>query len=371
MSNIKNPDTCTYKTLFEQQQVDQYNIDFLNLYQKVRKELLKLSTSKCRPKIIKNQIHTYQHYSINILGQLQLNAHQCGYKKHCLKHIIIPKINFHIEFLKFLKEQFPKHFDNNAPIPISLFKRYREECIRLLEKAINQINCTPSKKNLQIIIDELDIKKYTFQEYDILRNTVNAIHTQANILNQEENSFLQIVKIFIEENYNPNSICKFIIGEFTNSIKESVGKFEMINHLKYLDKEISQAKEKKVLQNSLKSSLKNWIKQELNYYKYSFHVADSAKIPERSVQSPPETIKVKTNISVGQMACILRQMIETKVIETDNKKETIKMFSEVFTSKNSDSISEKSLTNKFFNIDDKSAEATKQLFLDLFKSIRN
>ncbi|WP_143525177.1 hypothetical protein [Labilibacter marinus] len=371
MSNIKNPESCTYKSLFQDQKVLEANIDFRNLYQKATKELLEFSIHDSRPKVIRNRILTCQYYSINILKQLHENAHHCAYKRLCLKHIIVPKINFHMEFLMFLKEQFPHYFDNEALIPLPLFRKCRIIYSHRLQTVIKQLESSSATNLLEIFITDVNTREYSFCECDSLKEIINIIYNQTDKFQKTEDSFLVIVKTLVAKCLYADSIFNFIIKEFSSEIKTINNPSLAIKQLKYLSKEINQVAESRSSKISLKQVLINWIKQELNYYKYSFHVADSAKIPEISVQSPPETIKVKTNITVGQMACFVHQLIETNIIETDNKKETIKMFSTVFTSKNSDSISEKSLINKFFNIDDKAAETTKQLFLDLFKSIRN
>ncbi|TLX75988.1 hypothetical protein E9993_07155 [Labilibacter sediminis] len=205
---------------------------------------------------------------------------------------------------------------------------------------------------------------------DVLSDIINTINQNGDIKDLQ----IFLIEQIIEHNVNTSSIYNYIIKE----IKTWYHNFENYNlrikKLRYLEKRISQIvvnKDKGYCPNreTLKNSIYKWIKKEVGFYEKNYLIGN---LPENKIENLVSQIplnKIKTNLSVAQIASFLRHLIDQNIIETNNKETTIKIFSKILSSKNAHNISDRSLRAKFFNPDLATLEDTKQMFLNLFKSL--
>ncbi len=274
------------------------------------------------------------------------------------------------DFLEFLKEQFPNDFDTNAHLPQFLFERYTREFLNKIKLAENSGLANSIIDILHLVLSDLRKKaKCSFYQASYMEFIFDILVKKHDDTAIKEHRFIKIVELFIIHNLNLNSVYDYLINQIQVQLNLLNTTAEKIGSLKLIEKEVFQIMDKRSGGYSkdkgcLKESLLNWIKREVNYFNYNYSIMEYS---EAKCTKP--NAKIKMNISVGQIACIIKQLIEIEIIETDNKSETIKTVANTFTSKNSHNISEKSLSNKFFNLDETTTKSTKELFLKLFKSI--
>ncbi|TAJ11148.1 hypothetical protein DMA11_18045 [Marinilabiliaceae bacterium JC017] len=119
---------------------------------------------------------------------------------------------------------------------------------------------------------------------------------------------------------------------------------------------------------SLHIILSRWLKQEIKYTRKSSQDNHSLSGITAALQEFPG--KQKTSMSVSQLACFVKNLIDTGLIVTNNKEETLRFFSNHFSTQNTENISIFSLRSKFFKPDNSSISTTRENILKLLNSIQ-
>jgi len=117
----------------------------------------------------------------------------------------------------------------------------------------------------------------------------------------------------------------------------------------------------------LKSALANWLKQEIEYITNSCHINESNQ--QQSIQHELSS-KLLISESVASLAYLTKLFIDTGFIITQNKEETIRFFSNNFSTNRADTISERSFRTRYFNPDDTAISATKDIILKWLNALQ-
>jgi len=374
--NMNNPSKCSYRLHFENNPTKPYSLELLKSPFLLKEKVSSLGIANVQHKTLKNQIRTFQQSSIRTLNRLHCADIFCKYREYCKKQIRVPISNFITDFIDFLHDQFPRHFDSNAKVPLIIFDKYK---LILVEKTSLLF---PFLKKEDVDILHLTLSEYiyakrnncTFRELWYFDSLIDKAISRIKLVKEKSNAQWELIKIVVIYNFNASTIYDYIITFFKRSLDSIDCKSLIINQIKKYQKSIAQIVEDKTLsylagKESLKASLINWLKRELHYYNYNYILVNPPTHVKESSSELELNTKIKTNLSVGQIACIIKYLINNNIIDGHNKAETIKQFSEYFTSKNADEISIKSLSNKYYELDETTLKSTKKIFLDLFKSI--
>ena len=381
VANVNNPSNCTFYQVFEDQKNSKREIKFDNLYTCLRFHLNKIATGDKNKEAIRNHIQCYQYRLIDVINVLHYPEHDCVHYEICREKILSPEFEFYLTYLELLLKSFPDYFNTSLPAPLVLSQKNRERFYKAFDT-----KCILDPKHQRILDLCIVIKKvyddkapdFSFYQIGYWEEFLSRfVIVKINNCRKSEKKLLwSLFKFLIEQNVNCEDIYCFIIEEICgdiNIIEESSGKIKYLNKIK-----------KKLAQNlvinqqgynlgipSLKDMLLNWIKKEINFYKYNYAINKSQTVAEGTKLQPECVNKIKTNLSVGQIGCILRSLVDNKVIDKDCSADFIKLFANNFTSVCSSNISKNSLTNKYYKPDQKSERSTKELFLKLYKSAKN
>ncbi len=379
VENLNNPNECSFRKKFEKNQFKNLSIEYRNFHKLLKQHLNKITTENKNSKAAKMLIQCYQYRLTQVINALYAINHNCIHYHLCNKQLLKPELSFYIQYLVILQHSFPKYFNHSANVPHILFLKTRKQFLKLFnDRAISQIQHTSTLK-LYLIIRSIfseQVTEFSFHTMKYWNNFFQSFPSQAILNNDTKENYLFriIVKYLIVQNLNHINIYENIIDHIKNKVNHNEDFSSRINELSKIKKDISQivvVKYKGYNQkgDSLKDLLLNFLIREISYYnqKYLILNTDSHLIKDSKIYY---NNKIKTSLSVDQMGCFLRHMVDSGIILTQNKKETIKIIAEVFTSKNNDIVSNKSLKNKYFHNDESSLESTKEVFLKLFKSIQ-
>ncbi|NOS55989.1 MAG: hypothetical protein HOP37_07005 [Cyclobacteriaceae bacterium] len=258
--------------------------------------------------------------------------------------------------LNYIEAHFTKYFDQDQKIPdtyahISI-KEFREklEIIRkvFVEKGVdnefteivlfpvNRFVETPEKKSLTF--RNLIYKKYLVKELIALKDKPNfseAVFEHLFYLNFNSYHFLQFA---------------------TTKIRKEVELLpSMTAHLEHLSltlKKLNQAQVKptfglKPLRESLKNLLSNWLEEEIHFIERKRQL--TLMIPPGGVKAESvNDFKVKTSLSVPQLAYSIRLLKDSGIITNENRSELIRFFSKNFSSHQVENISTESFKGEYF-----------------------
>jgi hypothetical protein len=116
---------------------------------------------------------------------------------------------------------------------------------------------------------------------------------------------------------------------------------------------------------SIRDQLIQWSQLELNYYLQK--VSNSSKTIEASANQTD--VRVKLDLSVAQLAYFIRLFIEEGLLDQNNITPLIRKIAGVFETKRSDTISAKSLENRYYNVELGTRQSTRTILTNMIRRI--
>ena len=169
-------------------------------------------------------------------------------------------------------------------------------------------------------------------------------------------------------NFNSFKFYSQIISSIRQEIETESDVQKKIERLSFHLKKLNQAQEKpnfayKPNQESIKEQLGNWIYEETQHYEKIHQF--TLTFPNESVIELKDNFKLTTDMSVPQVAYLIRLMVDTGIILNKNQKEVISFFASHMKTKKTDSISPTSFHNKYYNIDSSTKDDLRQRIIKM------
>ncbi len=114
----------------------------------------------------------------------------------------------------------------------------------------------------------------------------------------------------------------------------------------------------------LRDQLLTFIAEELSYLERSFGQKDKI-----TTHTMPDNFRVRTELSVSQLACFVKTLVDTRIIVNPNVSELLRFFAQTIESKRAETISFDSLRAKYYNIESGTKEALRQTLQSLVKNL--
>ncbi|MBN2166749.1 MAG: hypothetical protein JW717_10765 [Marinilabiliaceae bacterium] len=344
-----------------------------------KQEILNIILNR-KKKLIKSEVQVYQTCLCRLLNVLyRANCDEC-LNNECFLNFRKPLVDLSIELLTFLKRQYGKYFDYNMKLPLLLHQieiKTLSDKIGLIEHIQNSMSdqsCNVSKiiKPLLASLSNHRSGLLTFHEkhhIDKLLDCIIAILKSNKDLPQVKEHIFQALIIY---NWNTSEAINCLSRYIKNKIEEGKDENEKFETLQYYFKWINQIycdndKGFKWKNNSLQSALSKWLKKEIKYFKATSQLTDCLPFfKNRSDHLATE--KIRTNLSVAQIASLIRQLINTGIVDADNKKSVIRIFTNTVSSKNTKDISIGSLKAKYYSPEASVDDSVKEIIYNFYKS---
>lgn len=208
-----------------------------------------------------------------------------------------------------------------------------------LEQCMNDRNDWPSKTYL----DRLYLKKLIERLYEQLNNRGEGADLDKLLL-----------EVLYELNFNSIAFLNYIISNIQKELEEHENEqlpilyryLKIYNQLQLINDHTYRQDVPPI-----KNHVINWLKEEIDFLNKSKEL----KATEEAVIVP--TTKVTINMSVAELAYFLKVMMELQIITTDKPSILFKIVCNNFITEKTKSISEKSIKNKYYNIEDSTKQA--------------
>jgi hypothetical protein len=116
----------------------------------------------------------------------------------------------------------------------------------------------------------------------------------------------------------------------------------------------------------LKIQVLTWLKEEIYY----LNKINGSKNPEIIKEEPSRELnKISTRLSVAQLAYFVRVMYEIGLISVKSQWDIFRFLQENFSSKKTELISTQSLNNKYYNVEDSTKRAIKDVLIKMLNYI--
>jgi hypothetical protein len=180
----------------------------------------------------------------------------------------------------------------------------------------------------------------------------------------------QIEEVLIYMNFNSKMYLKDKLRQLSDTIRYIPSVHQQLTKTRWLLKMNKQQQEHAGFvfnrrYPSLKDQISEWLELEIEYLEHKVRDPENIELLEEVARW--QHFKVKMNVSVSELAFLLRVMMDHGVIQHANKSEVVEFFAGYFSTSNQRVISAESLRKKMYDNNTAGAESVKQLFYDLFQ----
>lgn len=267
------------------------------------------------------------------------------------------------DLLNYIEVHFTKYFDQDQKLPDAYIfisvKEFEENLNNLqnlfMEKKVDEKLSLLVLYPLAQFTDIPQKQFFSFRRLIYLKYLVKCLFKILEEPQQQDYS-QTIYELLIYLNFNNHHFVQYSVTKVKSELERKDSLQSQLEHLSLVIKNLSQSQVKpdyalKPGRTNIKILLLNWLEDEVHYIE---------KRRQLTIMIPPGTqndivdidAKIKTTLSVPQLAYIIRILKEEGIIVNDNKAELIRFFSKHFSSAHNENISGESLRSKYFAFED-------------------
>lgn len=281
------------------------------------------------------------------------------------------------DLILFLRDRFPKYFRCLQPAPKKLIHSIREE----FSESLHILRCqlTGENKLWEIALEPYETfikgekKSLCFKEIDYLKDLlVELKNVPGSSLFQNDDAILK--KVLFSNNFNSWKFFFFLTEEIKYSVQAEDSLAGQLEKFYWHQKVVNQSIITPGLflhykRASIKNILSDWISEEVIFLEKKFQLLRPVEdLPRKLINND---FKVKTELSVPQLAFFVRILSETGIIKNKNTKELLGFFSRHFQTKRVLNISLASLYSKYYNVADSDKEVVKSFLIRILNRLNN
>ena len=328
---------------------------------------------------IKVYIQNYQHQLISLANQLYSYN---NYNKvvinfptkepitlHNLQSIAYETIEDLIDYLKI-------SFDNYFLFEEKPPRRKILIAVLQFTESINNLQALSNEPNVYlnaVVKTASDLihcpEKITFHKIDFLLSLAESI---INFPHQayEKDLTLFIKYHFLHLNFNCVHVKLLFTDEYSGVLMNLKSVNEKLEKISWYLKRITQAQVQSEMtyepkERALKEHISHWLIEELSFLEKNNIIA---KLQE---EAPDPNAKVMFNMSVAQLGCFLKFLVDAEVIKSANYTELVKLVARGSRTKGTGNISAESLRIKFYDIEESTKDDIKAMIINLLNIVKN
>jgi hypothetical protein len=268
------------------------------------------------------------------------------------------------DLLTYIEKYFSKYFDLSAKIPDSyrnITARNFSERLPLLTESLKQREIDPNVfKAVTGCFTEFihnHEEKFDYRAVIYLNELLREID---QLCGSEEKGFefdrLVCIKM-IYLNFNVCSLFNYCVNAMKERYQGKETLDEQLGQLALYQKRINQTQEKPGFSydptaDSLKVQLGHWVSEEIIFFGRKHQLSFGFKAEPIVPKAPNNKFKVETNLSVSQIAHLIRVMVDTGVITNKNTLEMLRFMADHISSKKTPSIAHESFRRQFYDAKD-------------------
>lgn len=190
----------------------------------------------------------------------------------------------------------------------------------------------------------------------------------------DKSNSLELCLLYL--NYNSRSYFEYVIQKIYRYVKESESIPEQLEQLAFFQKTIHQVQVKPLIAydhsfKSLQELLLDWIDQEILFLEMKLQTITRLNNKDKTIM-PAESqtdFKIKTELSVSQLAYLLKVFIEVNIIQSKSVAALLRIIPKLFKTKRAESLGFSSLESKYYKPETSTKKTVRDLLLRMVKHI--
>lgn len=312
-----------------------------------------------------NQVYSYHNYSkvaFDFPDSKPITLHTLGRIAYDTLEDLIDylKINFADYFL----------FEEKPP------RRKVLIAVRQFTESIDNLQSLSNHPNdyLNVVVKTLsdlvqNPEKITFRKIDFLFTLADAINNFPHQTYQRDLTVF-IKYHFLHLNFNCFQARQAFVDEYAGVIENKKDMNDKLEKISWYLKRITQTQVLSDIcyepkEKSLKEQVSHWLIEELSFLEKNNIIA---KLQE---ENPGTNVKVLLDMSVAQLGCSLKFLVEAEIIKSPSDKELVNMIAKGARTKRTENISPESLRIRFYDIEENTKKEVRDLIFKLLNLIKN
>ena len=292
-------------------------------------------------------------------------------KESHLKEFVKFSCNELEEILRFIQNHFQSHFDLDVPVPELL----RERALKAVKESSILLEGNLSKFEIDPALFSICVSAMTdFLKESGLRITYRKVNWIKELIaellqlsqSSQEGALLnsEIQAVLLHLNYNRTPYLKYCTDIMNRELLVAETLSDKLEKLAFYHKVVNQSIVKPdfvydLSSPSLKERLSDWILEEILYLERKQQL--SMTFPGPAEDQVKKDFKLVFDMSVSQFAYFIKTLTETGVIQNKNISELIRFLSKFVKTKRSESISHESFRIKYYNPEENTKGAIRNL----------
>ena len=319
-------------------------------------------------------IHFHQQELIRILDYLQGLAKERVNTKSVTEQNILHTIRALDELLGFIENHFTRYFDQGTKAPENYVALAGSEIVTNLSAFQEELRKRDAEVQLITLVlgplrkfvERIPSSKITYREIIYTKEIAKELR---RVLDQERiskniNEAMRFLLIYL--NYNTISYFDYFTLYLNNQVRKLDGTPQKIEQLSFLLKEIKQTQTKQGigyhhLKHPIKEQLIDWLGEELTHLEKSYQLTQRNLVVSGPVSAD---FKVQTDLSLSQLAYLLRIFVDSKMVINKNLSEVLRFISRAFQVKNQNILYE-SFRVRYYNPEESIRKSVRSLLLQL------
>lgn len=340
--------------------------------------------SLTKEKQIRIFLENYHTALIDLLDNLIGIRDENNFKNEDLREVSSILISCLDELITFVQSKFTKYLSLDSRIP----KTYLVDSQKKIRQKLDKLKNSPiyngyDKRVVDIIYRELYFffnskknKEVTFRQVFYKKQLVKELEG-LRIESKGDKLYTELERLLIYMNFNSREY----INNLTKSISEKINtlqtKAERIDSLHFHHKEFNQMHSHQSFilypeHQNLKATLDNWFQQEILYLEktmqFSENIGDLKKINQASTF---EQDRVKVNLSIDQIALVLRACDESRLLESRSMSMVFKTIVPHLSTPQKKELSYDSVRSKSYNPEDRDKDVAILALEKVIKKIKS
>jgi hypothetical protein len=327
-------------------------------------------------KVKKNFIHEVFNFDDEVHLQRYIQFHQQELIRIIdslhRKDSSIDAIHLIEDLLDFIERHFTSYFNQNVKAPeryiaitgaaiLDVTNEYQEAlAVHKVEPNLISLVLAPLRK----FSEHTSSGRVTYREIMYAKELSKEIKKMLRIGSFRLDDSIRNLLLYM--NYNAIGYFNYYTRYLQEQVKTLESRPEKIEKLSYFLKTINQTQVKPgvayhPVYPSLKEQVVDWISEEISYEEKVFQLTQKKLVAAGPL---PADFKVQIDMSLSQLAYILRVFIEAKIVQTKNLSEVLRFFAKYYQVKNQ-KIAYESLRVRYYNPEESIRKSVRSILLQL------